>query len=183
MFAGILGGMCAQIPVGKLSDLIDRRFVILWANVLMFFVAPWVHVFIDNGTFALTAAAFVLGSCTFIIYPICVSHVNDLIQNEDRVPASGLLIMLQSLGMVIGPIIISVIMQLFGALSFLICLSVAAAGFVIFSFKHIAFRDIKYIKVTPTAPQPTAPTPVFPSLAEHDSVVDKTKNFLADKKH
>ena len=183
MFAGILGGMCAQIPVGKLSDLIDRRFVILWANVLMFFVAPWVHVFIDNGTFALTSAAFVLGSCTFIIYPICVSHVNDLIQNEDRVPASGLLIMLQSLGMVIGPIIISVIMQLFGALSFLICLSVAAAGFVIFAFKHIAFRDIKYIKVTPTAPQPTAPTPVFPTLAEHDSVVDKTKNFLADKKH
>ena len=183
MFSGILGGMCVQIPVGKLSDLVDRRFVILWACVLMFFIAPWIHIFIDNGTLALTSSAFVLGCCTFVVYPICVSHVNDLIQNDDRVPASGLLIMLQSLGMVIGPIIIAAVMQLFGAIAFLICLSVSAAAFVFFAFNHIALRDIKYINVTPTTPQPTAPTPVFPTIAEPDSVVDKTKSLFVDKKH
>ena len=149
----------------------------------MFFIAPWIHIFIDNGTLALTSSAFVLGCCTFVVYPICVSHVNDLIQNDDRVPASGLLIMLQSLGMVIGPIIIAAVMQLFGAIAFLICLSVSAAAFVFFAFNHIALRDIKYINVTPTTPQPTAPTPVFPTIAEPDSVVDKTKSLFVDKKH
>ena len=183
MFAGILGGMCAQVPVGKLSDLVDRRFVILWASVLMFFIAPWIHVLIDKGNLALASSAFLLGACTFIVYPICVSHVNDLIENDERVPASGLLIMLQSLGMVFGPIIIAAVMQIFGSLSFLLCLSAAAGFFVLFAFKHIAVRDIKYLNVTPTAPQPTAPTPVFPTLAEPDSVVDKTKALFVDKKH
>ena len=91
--------------------------------------------------------------------------------------------MLQSLGMVIGPIIIAAVMQLFGAIAFLICLSVSAAAFVFFAFNHIALRDIKYINVTPTTPQPTAPTPVFPTIAEPDSVVDKTKSLFVDKKH
>ena len=183
MFAGIIGGMCAQIPLGRISDFFDRRFVMMWVCGAMFVIAPWIHLFIDNGTWQLMAAAFVLGACTFVVYPICVSHVNDQIGDDNRVKASGMLIMLQSVGMIVGPIIISFLMEWFGAISFLLSMSIIAGGFVLFAFHYIARRDVNYVANTPTQPLPAEQTPVFPSLASNDSIMDKAKNILAEKKH
>ena len=183
MFCGILGGMCAQIPIGKISDLMDRRFVLMWAGGAMFLVAPWVHFFRDYGNIVLCSSAFALGACTFIMYPISVSHVNDLIDDSKRVSASGMLIMLQSAGMVLGPIIISLMMQHLGAIWFLVCFSVASGAFVLYAFKHIAFRNIKYVEVTPTSPQPTSPTPIYQKITQDDSLLDKAKGLITSKKH
>ena len=183
MFCGILGGMCAQIPIGKISDLMDRRFVLMWAGGAMFLVAPWVHFFLDYGNIVLCSSAFALGACTFIMYPISVSHVNDLIDDSKRVSASGMLIMLQSAGMVLGPIIISFMMQHLGAIWFLVCFSVASGAFVLYAFKHIAFRNIKYVEVTPTSPQPTSPTPIYQKITQDDSLWDKAKGLITSKKH
>lgn len=183
MFWGILGGMCAQIPVGKISDLMDRRFVLMWAAGAMFLIAPWVHFFLESGDVVLCCSAFILGSCTFIMYPISVSHVNDLVDDNTRVKASGLLIMLQSFGMVLGPIVVSFMMQHLGAIWFLVCFSIASGAFVLYAFKHIAFRNIKYVEVTPTSPQPTSPTPIYQNIAQNASLLDKAKNIISTKKH
>ena len=183
MFAGIIGGMCAQIPLGRISDFFDRRFVMMWVCGAMFVIAPWIHLFIDNGTWQLMVAAFVLGACTFVVYPICVSHVNDQIGDDNRVKASGMLIMLQSVGMIVGPIVISYLMEWFGAISFLLAMSIIAGGFVLFAFHYIARREVNYVANTPTQPLPAEQTPVFPSLASNDSIMDKAKNILAEKKH
>ncbi len=183
MFWGILGGMCAQIPVGKISDIMDRRFVLMWAAGAMFLVAPWVHFFLGYNNVILCISAFALGACTFIMYPISVSHVNDLVDDNTRVRASGLLIMLQSFGMVLGPIVISFAMQHLGNIWFLLSFSSAAGLFVLYAFKHIACRDIQYIEITPTPPQPTSPTPLYQNITQNDSLLDKAKDALASKKH
>lgn len=183
MFAGIIGGMCAQIPLGRISDFFDRRFVMMWVCGAMFVIAPWIHLLIDNGTGQLMVAAFVLGACTFVVYPICVSHVNDQIGDDNRVKACGMLIMLQSVGMIIGPIVIAYLMEWFGAISFLLAMSIIAGGFVLFAFHYIARREVNYVANTPTQPLPAEQTPVFPSLATHDTIIDKAKNILAEKKH
>ncbi len=183
MSAGIFGGLAAQIPVGRISDRFDRRFVIMWVCGIMFLIAPWVDWFIPQGTLPLVFSSFLLGACTFVIYPVCVSHVNDQIDDSLRVNASGMLIMLQSLGMIGGPIIISFIMQLFGSLSFVVCFSIVSGCFVLFSLHCIAKRDINYIAVTPSKPIPTAPTHAFHVLSQDDSLLDKAKDILAEKKH
>ena len=69
--------------------------------------SSWVQHFIHEGRTAIAVSAFILGCGTFVLYPICVSHVNDKIADAERVRASGLLILLQSLGMIGGPIVVS----------------------------------------------------------------------------
>ena len=183
MFCGILGGMLAQIPVGRLSDRLDRRFVIMWTCGAMFLAAPWIQFFLNSGTALLSLSALLLGACTFIIYPICVSHINDLIDDSRRTNASGRLIMLQSIGMIIGPIIISFAMQHFGPICFPLAFSAVAGLFVLFAFKHIACRPIHYVDITPATPQPITVTPVYHKVTQSDTIIDKAKDLLSEKKH
>ena len=184
MFFVIIGGMLAQIPVGKLSDRMDRRFVLLWEAGIMFFIAPWMHYFLDENIFWLIGAAIILGGAIFVMYPICVSHVNDKIDDEERVQASGMVLSLQSVGMILGPILISFTMQHWGSISFLITFSVVNAAYVIFLFNHITFRPSSgYVSSTPTAPTPVTSTPVFHVLAKDDTFIDKAKDWFTRKKH
>ena len=182
MFFAITGGMLAQFPIGRLSDKFDRRFVMMWTCGGVFFILPWIHIFISGTIVELIPSALLLGSGTFILYPICVSHVNDKIADDERVEAAGLLLMLQSLGMIIGPIAISYIMQQFGSIFFLISLSSASGFFVLFAFKHISFKhDVGYKNITPTDPMPISPTHIYPELAKNDTLIDKAKSLFIHK--
>lgn len=182
MFFTILGGMLIQLPVGRLSDHMDRRFVMMWASGLLFLIAPWIQLFVTEGLPQLIACGLLLGSGTFILYPICVSHVNDKIEDDERTEAAGMLIMLQSLGMIAGPIIISYAMQLFGAISFLVAFSIANGFFVLFALRFIAFRpNADYITVTKTDPVPLTPTHVYTEITQPDTLMDKAKDIFADK--
>lgn len=183
MFCGIFGGMLAQIPIGRLSDRMDRRYVLLWTSGFLFLIAPWIHLFILKGLGFLVVSAVLLGCGTFVMYPICVSHVNDQIEDSERVNASGMLILLQSMGLIIGPIAISFAMQHLGNIWFLLSYSVVSGVFILFILKQITFRTVNYINVTPTAPIPLAPTHAFNELSTDDSLLDKAKELLAEKKH
>ncbi|MBE6447987.1 MAG: MFS transporter [Alphaproteobacteria bacterium] len=183
MFFCILGGMLAQTPIGRLSDKMDRRFVMMWCSGGLFLVAPWLHIFVSGETWQLIGAALLLGCGTFVLYPICVSHVNDKIDDEERVEACGLLILLQSVGMVLGPIMISYLMQKFGAISFPLAFSVANGVFVLFAFKHISFKpNVDYVTQSKTDPVPVTQSHVYPEIAKFDTLVDMAKKSLLRKK-
>ena len=184
MFCGVCGGMMAQLPLGKLSDMMDRRFVMMWICCGLFFVAPWVNFWLDDGKVILALSAFVLGCGTFALYPICVSHVNDKIADTERVRASGLLILLQSLGMIFGPILVSACIEWFGAICFVLAYSIFGGSFVVFVFHFITFKpNVHYLKVTPTHPMPATLTHVFHEISKKVSLVDKAKSLLQNKKH
>lgn len=183
MFCGIFGGMLAQMPIGKLSDTMDRRYVMLWTSAFLFLIAPWIHLFILKSIIWLALSAILLGCGTFVMYPICVSHVNDQIEDSERVNASGMLLLLQSMGLIIGPIIIAFAMQKWGDIWFLLSYSVVSGCFILFILKQIASRPVNYINATPTTPMPLAPTHAFNELSTDDTFLDKAKELLTEKKH
>ena len=124
-----------------------------------------------------------LGICTFTLYPISISHVNDLIEDDERIHASGRLISLQSIGMILGPIIISYTMQKYGAIWFLLSFSIVCGAYVIFAFNHITFKPrLKYINPTPTTPTPFAPTHAYNEITKKDSLLDKAIDMITNKK-
>lgn len=183
MFCGIFGGMLAQLPVGKLSDKFDRRFVLMWTSGFLFLIAPWIQLLVDENIAILALSAIFLGSGIFVMYPISVSHTNDKLEDSERTQASGMMILLQSMGLIIGPIIISAMMQIFGNICFLLSFSIVTGAVIIFTFKQIAFHDVNYISNTPTAPQPVAPTHIFTNLSENSGMFSKVKKALKNKKH
>jgi MFS family permease len=176
MFMGILGGMTAQIPMGKLSDTMDRRLVMMGCCAAMFFIAPVFKYLWPLGHFYTGLGAFLLGFCLFVIYPVCVSHVNDLVTDDERVHASGKLILLQGLGLIAGPVAVGFVMDHFGPFSYLLCFSFICAAFVLFTIKQIQRKpDIDYLSVTPTTPVPTEVTAAFDGLASNDTLVERIK--------
>lgn len=183
MFFCIIGGMLAQIPLGRLSDKMDRRFVMMWLCGGLFLVAPWMHFLIDINIIFLALCAMLIGTGTFVLYPICISHLNDKITDDERIEASGMLILLQSIGMMSGPIIISLAIQWWGSICFVMAFSLFSGIFVLFSLKNIAFRPVGYITSGKTAPLPASQTHVFSNISKQNTLLDKAKDLFAEKKH
>lgn len=183
MFFGVMGGLLAQFPLGKLSDTMDRRYVLTGIACFLVILAPIVHFMVLKGGYYLIISTMLLGAGTFTLYPISVSHVNDLIPDEERINASGMLILTQNIGLVSGPILVSGGMSLFGPFFFMAAFAIIPALFILFTIKKIKIKpDINYLNVTPTQPIPTAPANTFNELAQDDTLLDKAKDLITPVK-
>ncbi|CAO3361303.1 MFS transporter [Azospirillum palustre] len=111
--AAIIGGMLLQWPVGKLSDLIDRRLVLVGLFAALAVTSIGMTM-LPQGKFGpLLAGISLFGGIIFAIYPICVSHTNDFLTPAEMVPASGGMVLGFSVGAIAGPFLASLVMAVF----------------------------------------------------------------------
>jgi MFS family permease len=108
-----LGGVLLQWPLGKLSDLFDRRLVLngLFAALLM--VSLGMTAAAALGLPALLGGAVLFGGVMFALYPIAVAHTNDFLDPADMVSASGGMVLGFSVGATIGPFLAAAAMAAF----------------------------------------------------------------------
>ncbi len=125
----IFGGLCFQIPVGKLSDRFDRRMVAgalaagLCLTALTLALLPLPEL-------AFMAFTFLLGGFMSTVYPVCVAHANDRVEPEKVVSTSGQLILIHGIASFMGPIIGTSIMGVGGMSGVFVFMAIAAALFV-----------------------------------------------------
>ncbi|MGJ3262280.1 MAG: MFS transporter [Salinarimonas sp.] len=110
MSAIIFGGVLLQWPLGRLSDRYDRRLVIVGTMaagvVVSFLMLPTPAL----GLWAMVVVGALYGGIGFVIYPLCVAHTNDHLEREERVSASGGLVLTYSAGATVGPPIAAAVM-------------------------------------------------------------------------
>lgn len=182
MFFGVLGGMSAQLPVGRLSDKMDRRYVLLFSSIILCILSPVMYFLMSKGGWYLGTCAFFLGASLFVLYPVCVSHINDLVEDNERVQASGRLILLQGSGLITGPIVVSFFMEHIGNISFVGSFSIITLALCVFIKKQMTVKpDIDYVQITPTTPTPISTSAVFEELSTDDTAADRIKKVLAKK--
>jgi MFS family permease len=100
-----LGGMLFQFPLGKLSDLIDRRLIIVGAPSLAIPICLFLAMLetpAGNTPLLFTLIALI-GGLTLPIYSICMAHMNDQLKPAQMVAASGMLVLVLAVGMIFGP--------------------------------------------------------------------------------
>ncbi|WP_119677874.1 MFS transporter [Indioceanicola profundi] len=114
MSATILGGVALQWPLGRLSDLFDRRTVIVGLFILLALTGSFLAFAGPLDLVLLVAGAALFGGVTFTLYPVCVAHTNDFLSPDDIVSASGGLVLGYSMGATLGPFIASAAMELGG---------------------------------------------------------------------
>lgn len=111
--ASILGGMLLQWPLGKLSDVFDRRLVLAALFAALIAVSLFMTVAPPLGFPVLVAGVALFGGITFALYPICVAHTNDFLTPAEMVSASGGMVLGYSAGAIVGPFIASAAMTAF----------------------------------------------------------------------
>ena len=113
----MLGAIFFQFPLGKLSDMMDRRYVMvalsLAGTVVGFLVANY-PVEGANPQLSFFALMVLLGGFVYPIYGLVNAHANDHADPEDFVKISSSLLILYGVGNMIGPLVTGPAMEWLG---------------------------------------------------------------------
>jgi MFS family permease len=114
MSSVIAGGAVFQWPIGMISDRVDRRYVLtgVFASVALVSGAMATGYYLPVPVWLALAAGF--GATAFCINSLSVSHVNDIMTNEDRIGVSAGLMLLFGAGAIVSPILAGFTMAWFG---------------------------------------------------------------------
>lgn len=143
MAAGIVGGTIAQYPLGWLSDRVGRRAVLIGCTVGSA-IAGAVLTLAGETVNAVYAGSFLFGAFALPLYSLSVAHANDFAPKGRFVELSAALILTFSVGAVIGPLLASATMNVFGGPAFFTYTSIVHLAFLAF----ILYRRTKRPEVT-----------------------------------
>jgi len=96
-------GAVMQFPAGKLSDRIDRRYVLAALSALAAFAALGLVFLTPTDPLWIFIFVGIYGAAANALYPIAVAHANDFAKPDEFVKVSGGLLLLFGIGTIIGP--------------------------------------------------------------------------------
>ena len=133
------GGVALQWPLGYLSDRMDRRKVIIGCFAAVVALSAGMFMVAGNPP-ATIALGSLFGGFTFALYPLCVAHSNDHLEEDERVGASGGLVLAYSVGALVGPLLGSVGMMAAGPGGLFVAIGAISALAVLFGLWRLARR-------------------------------------------
>lgn len=113
MSTAVIAGAIGQWPLGRMSDKIDRRKVIVAACLGAAIAGLGITLFSDKWPQAIFAFSILYGIFAFPLYALSAAHMNDSVEPGGFIEASSGLLLLFAFGAVVGPLIASVAMRFF----------------------------------------------------------------------
>lgn len=140
MAAVVMGGLILQWPIGRVSDRLDRRilliivvFAVATACLLMVFAA-------GQNTTLLYAIGLLYGGLSFTVYSISNAHANDYADPDKLVQTASGLLIAYGLGAVAGPLVAALIMAQIGPTGMFYYNGLIAAGLGLFAMYRMLRR-------------------------------------------
>ena len=155
MAAFSAGGLLFQWPIGYLSDRVGRRAMLLWLG-LASALTPLLALLAPKDAWYFLGLIVLLGGAVMPMYSMCLAYLNDRIEPEKVVAASGAMLAASGIGLSVGPIVIGVVMSTLGNDWFfggLIVIFVLVVGAVV---RSAATREV-------TAEEIEAQAPILPA--------------------
>ncbi|WP_430473376.1 MFS transporter [Thalassospira lucentensis] len=139
MFFVILGGMIMQFPIGKLSDMVPRQYVmivvLLGLGVCGLIPLAIPEIVREN----LTLWGGITGVFIMPIYGLAVAYVNDYLNPEDIVPASGGLLIIYGGSAASGPLLGGTAIGYFGPWAMPVFFSIVGISVASFAIYRAGF--------------------------------------------
>ena len=141
MSALIAGALLMTWPVGKLSDLLDRRLVMIGVSTLGIvsgvglLVVPiykWELYLVIVGCF---------GGCLTALYPLALSYINDRMDKADLSAAATGIMIIYGVGAVLGPTAAAAGMEIFGEDGFIYLIGATLSVLVVFALWRLTRRE------------------------------------------
>ncbi|MWV27232.1 MFS transporter [Aurantiacibacter rhizosphaerae] len=130
------GGVALQYPLGRLSDRFDRRRVIVACMLAAALLCAGLAMVRQPDALFIVGALF--GGFSFALYPLCVAHLNDHLEESERVGASSGLVLVYSVGAAAGPIAGSTAMAIFGPMGLFAAIGAVSLAAALFGLWRMA---------------------------------------------
>ena len=150
------GGMVLQLPLAFASDRWGRRRVMAYAALATAALSLAALNAPAGAPFLFLALIAAWGGAPAVIYSIAIAHANDRAADDQRVAASSALLMSWGVGATIGPMVVSLGMDLFGpGALFVFTAALGAALALYLGWRRLVRRppaERKPVAATLTAP-------------------------------
>lgn len=165
-----VGALVLQVPIGWISDRIDRRILILGVSAVA--GAAALLAYVASEYFAvLLGCAFVIGGMTNPLYALLIAYTNDYLDPDDMAGASGGLLFVNGLGAIAGPIVTGWLMTELGPRGFWLIIAVTMITTAVYAAYRMtrrasAFAEEDDYDAVPYAPVGMGSTPVMVEYAQ-----------------
>ncbi|MGI9461599.1 MAG: MFS transporter [Alphaproteobacteria bacterium] len=156
----LLSAIIVQLPLGNISNKIDRRLVILWVLLFMT-IGNLLLLASDINTPMFWLAMVMIGASIYNFYPLALAHMNDLIHEKHRTAIISQLLLVSGVGQIFGPMTTSYFMSEFNYRGFAIALLIQALLMVLFLLNRLRIRrptKSKIVRINFVADIPMAPS-------------------------
>lgn len=154
MSCAIIGGALCQLPLGRFSDIHDRRMVLMWIAVAAVIISLAMWLLPDTYWLVLGLIAL-WGGAAFAIYPVSIAHLVDHLEPGEALSGGSTILLLHGVGAAIGPAIAGQLMQLLSAHALPLFYAIALGTLALFCLKQMA---------SPVQEEPGEPAPFVPML-------------------
>ena len=177
--AGALGAIVSQLPVGRVSDRMDRRLVILVMAALTGIVGVIGMAMVGGQSlWVLWTIAALLGATSLPSYSLAVAHVGDVLEPDETVAAAGTLVTISALGSIAGPIVSTAAVGVFGSAG--IPFVFVVIGAAVAAYSAWSLRSAAMLQPTGSyVPLGSRTTPVGTTVVA-DEVVGENESITTD---
>ena len=133
------GALAFQLPIGWLSDRLDRRILIVGVTGSgAFFSLLCMHIGDDTNSLIITA--FLLGGASNPLYSLLVAYANDYLPLEKMAAAAGGLLFINGFGAMLGPVLVGYAMSHYGPEWFFIFLVILFSATCLYGVYRMSRR-------------------------------------------
>lgn len=149
MSAVIIGGLLLQVPLGRLSDHMDRRLILIGVCLFLGLSALGLAFGGITGLFAeeslgfpgFLVASVLFGAAATMVYPLSLALANDRIEAWEMVGVSGGLLLTNSLGSMVGPLVAAGVMEGMGPSGLFVFCGITGVLLALYTLRRVGLRD------------------------------------------
>ena len=162
-----LAALVAQLPIGWLSDRIDRRVLILALSALGGGVAL-LAALLPGPLWLVLLTAAVVGGTSNPLYALLIAYANDYLEREDMAAASAGLLFINGLGAIAGPLAVGWMLDVVGPRGFWGLIAAVMLLLAAYAWRRMLAAPGKAIvgEKTSFTPIPAGATPVAADASE-----------------
>ncbi|MCH9620884.1 MAG: putative MFS-type transporter YcaD [Chlamydiia bacterium] len=126
MAVAILGGMALQWPIGKLSDLFQRRHIIILVCAGLCLISCSIAFFEHISFSLLLFLLFLFGGFAFTIYPLGITYTSDFFSSAGITGVTAAALLVFGFGCIIGPSVAPLFLAIFGPTGLFVYIAILA---------------------------------------------------------
>ncbi len=136
-------GALAQVPAGRISDKIDRRWVMVVLGTLAALVGFLMLLFNPHGGWFMYVLFGLYGFSAYPIYAIAVAHANDFAKPGEFGRVAGGMLLVLGTGLAIGPAIAALVMNLYAPVGLFIVTATFHGALALTAFLRMKVRPVR----------------------------------------